>query len=124
MESLRYLYKIGKGPSSSHTMGPNKAAELFKKKYPEADFFRVILYGSLSETGKGHKTDEAVLQALEPTETEVVFAKPPYPDLPHENTLDFFAYRNGKEIGKDRVISIGGGNIRFEGQSEYDNPQV
>ena len=124
MESLRYLYKIGKGPSSSHTMGPNKAAEIFKKKYPDADFFKVILYGSLSETGKGHKTDEAVLQALEPTETEVIFAKPPYPDLPHENTLDFFAYLNGKEIGSNRVMSIGGGNIRFEGQSEYDNPEV
>ena len=99
MESLRYLYKIGKGPSSSHTMGPQKAAVIFKRNYPDADSFKVILYGSLSETGRGHKTDEAVLQALEPIKTEVVFARPPYPDLPHENTLDFYAFKNGEEIG-------------------------
>ena len=64
------------------------------------------------------------MQALEPIKTEVVFARPSYPDLPHENTLDFYAYKNGEEIGKSRVMSIGGGNIRFEGQDEYDNPQV
>ena len=54
MKSIRDIYKIGIGPSSSHTMGPERAAELFLQKHPEADTFRVILYGSLSKTGVGY----------------------------------------------------------------------
>lgn len=123
MESLRYLYKIGRGPSSSHTMGPDKAARLFKKTYADADEFKACLFGSLSDTGKGHKTDTAIIEAFEPLRCEVVFMKPPY-DIPHENTMDFYAYKDGKEIGKARVMSVGGGNIVFEGNSEHDNPQV
>ena len=82
MESLKYLYKIGRGPSSSHTMGPDKAARLFKAKHPDADAFRVLLYGSLSDTGKGHKTDVAILDALSPIRADVVFAGTP--DAPLE----------------------------------------
>ncbi len=57
MKSIREIYKIGKGPSSSHTMGPERAAKLFRAQHPEADGFTVILYGSLSKTGVGHGTD-------------------------------------------------------------------
>ena len=89
MESLRYLYKIGRGPSSSHTMGPDKAARLFKSMYPAADSFRVDLFGSLSETGRGHKTDEAIRDALQPVPAEVRFAGTPDTPLEHENTMDF-----------------------------------
>ena len=60
MKSIREIYKIGKGPSSSHTMGPERASQLFKRKYPEADCYRVILYGSLSKTGVGHGTDRVI----------------------------------------------------------------
>lgn len=115
MESLRYLYKIGRGPSSSHTMGPDRAACLFKAKYPQADKYTVYLYGSLSDTGKGHKTDVAIIEALAPTETEVVFAGMPSFPLPHENTMDFHAEKDGKEIGFARIMSVGGGNIVVEG---------
>lgn len=115
MESLRYLYKIGRGPSSSHTMGPDRAACLFKNKYPQADKYTVYLYGSLSDTGKGHKTDVAIIEALAPTETEVIFAGMPSFPLPHENTMDFHAEKNGKEIGFARIMSVGGGNIVVEG---------
>ena len=73
MKSLRELYKIGKGPSSSHTMGPNKAALIFKSENPDADYFKVILYGSLAKTGKGHRTDTAIYDALSPVETEIIF---------------------------------------------------
>ena len=59
MKSIREIYKIGKGPSSSHTMGPNKAAILFKSEHPDADKFKVELFGSLARTGKGHRTDTA-----------------------------------------------------------------
>ena len=115
MESLRYLYKIGRGPSSSHTMGPDRAAHLFKNKYPQADKYTVYLYGSLSDTGKGHKTDVAIIEALAPTETEVIFAGMPSFPLPHENTMDFHAEKDGKEIGFARIMSVGGGNIVVEG---------
>lgn len=124
MESLKYLYKIGRGPSSSHTMAPDKASRYFKDTYPEADEFKVVLYGSLSETGKGHKTDVAIVEALAPTQTQIVFAKPPYDDIPHANTMDFFAYKNGEEIGQSRIISVGGGNIEVEGNPSLANKQI
>ena len=66
MESLKELYKIGTGPSSSHTMGPKKAAEAFVKRASDADRYKVTLYGSLAATGKGHMTDVAILSVLEP----------------------------------------------------------
>lgn len=115
MQSLRELYKIGKGPSSSHTMAPFKASKLFREENPEADSFRAILYGSLAKTGKGHHTDEAILEGFGGIKTELVFDVTTE-DLPHENTVDFFAYKNGEEIGKMRVMSIGGGDFAIEGR--------
>ena len=124
MESLRELYKIGRGPSSSHTMGPAKAAQLFKALYPDADAFRVDLFGSLSATGKGHKTDVAVKDELSPIETEVRFAGLPDTPLEHENTMDFYALQNGKQIGSARILSVGGGEIRVVGKPQFDKPQI
>ncbi len=66
MQSLRELYKIGRGPSSSHTMGPERAVNVMKGRYPQADFFKVTLYGSLALTGRGHRTDEIIIQTFEP----------------------------------------------------------
>ena len=66
MESLKELYKIGHGPSSSHTMGPKKAAELFRERCSDVGAYRVTLYGSLAATGKGHLTDMAILDSLTP----------------------------------------------------------
>ena len=57
MKSIREVFKIGRGPSSSHTMGPEKAARIYRKEHPDAEAFRVKLYGSLCKTGKGHGTD-------------------------------------------------------------------
>ena len=98
MKSLKALYKIGKGPSSSHTMGPQRAARLFREKYPQADAFRVILYGSLSKTGVGHGTDRVLREVLSPLPTEIVFSKDS-PEGFHPNTMDFIALKDGKEIG-------------------------
>ena len=64
MKSLKTLYKIGRGPSSSHTMGPEKACKIVLSDFPAADFFRVVLYGSLSATGKGHLTDKVIEETL------------------------------------------------------------
>lgn len=74
MKSLTELYRIGRGPSSSHTMGPEKAAVIFKNRYPEADSFKVVLYGSLALTGEGHGTDRILRETLEKP-TEIVLTK-------------------------------------------------
>ncbi len=123
MKSIRELYTIGRGPSSSHTMGPGRAAALFRSEHPEADAFRVVLYGSLALTGKGHMTDKAVLEAMGDIPTEVVFDLETE-DLPHPNTLDFFAYAGGKETGQLRVLSVGGGAISIPGRPEVETPEI
>ncbi|MBQ7861213.1 MAG: L-serine ammonia-lyase, iron-sulfur-dependent, subunit alpha [Clostridia bacterium] len=124
MKSLKYLYKIGRGPSSSHTMGPEKAARFFKERNADADSYKVILYGSLSSTGKGHKTDEAILDVFEGTEINLVFGPHETDDLPHENTMDFYAYKNGKEIDFKRIMSVGGGQIVVEGDAEIEEEDI
>ena len=67
MKSIRQVYKIGRGPSSSHTMGPEKAASLVLLECPDADSYKVVLYGSLAKTGRGHKTDAAIADVLAPS---------------------------------------------------------
>ncbi len=123
MKSLKYLYKIGRGPSSSHTMGPDKAARYFKAEYPDAEEYKVILYGSLSGTGKGHKTDEAILDVFG-GDIEVVFGEVETEDLPHENTMEFFAYKKGEEIARQRIMSVGGGQIEIEGKPELSEEDI
>ena len=123
MKSIRDIYKIGKGPSSSHTMGPERAAKYFRAEHPEADAFRVILYGSLSKTGVGHGTDRVLKEVLSPLPTEIVFSKEELAGS-HPNTMDFIALKDGKEIGTLRVESIGGGDIKVPGQAHLDSPEV
>ena len=123
MKSIREIYKIGKGPSSSHTMGPERAAKLFKKDYPQADTYKVILFGSLSKTGVGHGTDTVIREVLSPVPTEIVFSKEDLPDH-HPNTMDLYAYKEDRQIGYLRIESIGGGDIRVPGQSVLDTPDV
>ena len=123
MKSIREIYKIGKGPSSSHTMGPERAAQLFQKKYPQADAFQVVLYGSLSKTGVGHGTDRVLRQVLSPLPTEIVFSNEELENA-HPNTLDFFALKDGKQIGTLRVESIGGGDIRIPGVQDAESEEV
>ncbi len=117
MKSLLHLYKIGHGPSSSHSMGPAYAAEEFRRRIGDAcDRIVVILYGSLAKTGKGHHTDYAVLSALEGIPTKVVFDVDT-DDLPHENTLDFTAYRGEDAVLTMRAVSVGGGDIEIVGEA-------
>ena len=122
MESITKLYKIGHGPSSSHTMGPLKAAQEFGSRHRDAASFTVTLYGALAGTGKGHMTDVAILGELTPiAPTEIIWQ----PDifLPfHPNGMTFRAFdRDGKEIEAQTVYSIGGGDIVHEGE---ERPQV
>ena len=117
MLSVKDIYKIGFGPSSSHTMGPAFSAKRFRDKYGDADEFKVELLGSLAKTGKGHGTDRAILQVLEPTKTRITF-NTQNNDLPHPNTMDFTAYKNGEVIGTMRALSVGGGDIEIIGDEE------
>ena len=117
MQTIRELFKIGKGPSSSHTMGPKRAAQIFKKNNKDADFFKVILYGSLAFTGKGHLTDYIIKETLKPVETIIEFDTKTQCEV-HPNTMDIFAYKNNEEIDRWRVYSVGGGTIKLEGR-EY-----
>ncbi len=123
MRSIRDIYKIGKGPSSSHTMGPERAARIFKSEHPDAEAFRVVLYDSLAKTGVGHGTDRVLREVLGPTPTEIVFSEQDPPDLPHPNTLDFFAVENGVESPRMRVQSVGGGDIVIEGRPSDPNEE-
>ncbi len=112
MQSLKYLYKIGMGPSSSHTMGPRKAAEQFAAAYPQAASFKVTLYGSLAATGKGHLTDFAIKEGFEPRPVTITWE--PTVFLPeHPNALRLQALDKAEhEIAQETVYSIGGGEIR------------
>ena len=124
MKSIRDIYKIGRGPSSSHTMGPQAAAMRFAREYPKAAKYKVILYGSLAKTGKGHMTDTAIMEILPATKTEIIFCKDNIP-LPHENTIDFFAYNiHGEELGTMRILSIGGGDILLDGETPDEKEDV
>lgn len=123
MKSLMELYKTGRGPSSSHTMGPEKACKVFMERNPEADSIRVVLYGSLSKTGKGHGTDTVIKKTFGdmPCEVEFNFTET---DLPHPNTMDMFAYRNGMVDDELRIMSVGGGRIEVPGSDLVDTPDV
>ena len=123
MKSIREIYKIGKGPSSSHTMGPERAARHFRDTTPDADAYRVILYGSLSKTGVGHGTDRVIRETLAPYPTEIVFSKEELTGC-HPNTMDFIGLKNGLQIAALRVESIGGGDIRVPGHPHLDSPEV
>jgi len=114
MESIRKIYKIGYGPSSSHTMGPRNAAKIFKNKNSNAQSYRVTLYGSLAATGKGHLTDVAIIEELQPVRTEIIW----YPDivLPfHPNGMKFEALMDNENVVDEWTIySIGGGDLADE----------
>ena len=123
MKSIREIYKIGKGPSSSHTMGPERAAQFFAKKYPQAESFQVTLYGSLNATGVGHGTDRVLKEVLGEERTKIVFSPEVWEGM-HPNTMDFSAFAEDLEIGHLRVESIGGGDIRFPGQKIAQGEEI
>ena len=116
MESLTELYKVGSGPSSSHTIGPERACLLMRKKYPNADAFAVTLYGSLAKTGKGHGTDTIIQKTFAPLPCNIDWDAE-NEEIPHPNTMDLTALCDGKEIGSLRIMSVGGGRIQIDGEA-------
>ena len=111
MESLRELYRIGRGPSSSHTMGPAKAAHQFAERHPEAESFRVTLYGSLAATGKGHMTDVAIIDELQKVAPVEIIWRPDEVLERHTNGMRFESIVGGNPTDNWLVFSVGGGKI-------------
>ena len=121
MKSITSVYKIGNGPSSSHTVGPFHAAQVFGQRYPDADAYEVTLYGSLAHTGEGHGTGKAIREGLPGAK---IIYDPEKTDLPHPNTMLFEAFKYGKKIASLRIFSIGGGSIRIENESSEEDKEV
>ncbi len=120
MQSLKELYRIGKGPSSSHTIGPERACKLFLRENPTATSYKVRLYGSLAKTGEGHGTG-LVIENVLPNVTVEYDEKT---DCPHPNTMDMIAYKDKAKVAQMRVYSVGGGAIKVEGRTDEDGAKV
>ena len=123
MKSLRELYTVGRGPSSSHTIGPTRACCLFREEHPDADRYEVALFGSLALTGRGHLTDVAVRDALAPVHTDILW-NTERTDLPHPNTMELRAYKNGALTGEMTALSVGGGAISIPGRPDTESPEA
>ncbi|MBE6777689.1 MAG: L-serine ammonia-lyase [Ruminococcaceae bacterium] len=116
MKSIKSIYKIGLGPSSSHTMAPSFAAARFFSMYSEADYIKVTLFGSLAKTGKGHGTDRAISETLADIKHDIFFDCESETPV-HPNTVEFIAFKSNEEIGKKQFFSIGGGEILAQGET-------
>jgi L-serine dehydratase len=117
MDSIRELFKIGYGPSSSHTMGPRKAAKMFCLRTPDAVSYRVSLFGSLAATGRGHLTDVAIAKAMHPKQVEFVWKIDELLPL-HPNAMRFEALNESLTVSDTwEVYSPGGGVISDNAKS-------
>ncbi len=124
MHSLRELFKVGTGPSSSHTMAPRTAAMQFRKRSMKASSYSVELYGSLAATGKGHLTDWVIIEALAPVPTGIIWSPEIVPEF-HSNGMKFIARDDGgKTIDEWMVYSVGGGALAEEGRTLGDERSV
>lgn len=123
MKSLKELYRIGPGPSSSHTLGPQRACKLFIEQFPNADHYHCDLFGSLSLTGKGHLTDYIIIETMKPKSCDVSFKVGE--NLKHPNTMMLFALdEHDQEIGKWTIYSVGGGAIEIEGIENNEGANI
>lgn len=124
MKSLRHLFRLGPGPSSSHTIGPYRAAKRFRELIEpfEVDKIRVTFYGSLALTGIGHASNKAIRSALFSYEIEEVFDCKTTP--PHPLTMDFEAFQGGESVKKCRYFSLGGGEISSEDDPEVNEKDI
>ncbi len=124
MESIRELYRIGTGPSSSHTMAPRSAAETFLKRNPDAAEYRITLYGSLAATGKGHLTDKAIHQVFANRSHQIIWE--PEVNLPrHPNGMLFETLdEKGSVTGSWKAYSIGGGAVLEEGAQAGETKKI
>lgn len=124
MKTIKDIYKIGKGPSSSHTMGPERICQIFRSKNIDATSFKVYLYGSLSKTGKGHGTDKVIIDTLSPIPVDVLFESRIEKFVTHPNTMKLEAYNNNDLVDTMIARSIGGGDIEIDGMDALTTPDI
>mgnify|MGYP004596080019 CR=1 FL=1 len=122
MESIKEIYKIGRGPSSSHTIGPERACKRLKALYPNANRYKITLFGSLAKTGKGHGTDVVITETLKPADVDIVFDNAT--QTPHPNTMRITAFEGENVLGENEVRSIGGGDIVFDNERAAEKKTV
>ncbi len=120
MRSLQELYRIGRGPSSSHTIGPERACQLFLSENPNATSFVVRLYGSLAKTGEGHGTGKIIKDVLKNVTVEYDEKTSCF----HPNTMELIAYMGATKGAGMRVYSVGGGAIRIEGRADTEGAEI
>ncbi len=120
MRSLKELYRIGKGPSSSHTIGPERACKVFLEENPTATSFTARLYGSLAKTGEGHGTGKVIESVLKNVEVIYDMETP----CPHPNTMELNAYMGTAKIAEMRIYSVGGGAVKIEGREDMEGAKV
>ena len=119
MQSIREIYKIGRGPSSSHTIGPERACLYMLSNYKAATAFDVTLFGSLAKTGEGHRTDYVIRQTFGKIPCQIR-KDTEKTDLPHPNTMAITALKNGEELGQKTFLSVGGGDLQILGETLPD----
>ena len=113
IKTCKDIFKIGNGPSSSHTMGPKAASIEFRKRYPNLTSVNVTIYGSLALTGRGHLTDYIIKTIFEDIECEVIFDLKT--DVEHPNTMKFVGYDKDGSMHEMTAVSVGGGDVEYDG---------
>lgn len=122
MKSIRYLFRIGNGPSSSHTIGPYRICRYIKVKYPKAVHVDVTLYGSFALTGRGHGTDKTITETLKPLTSKIVFDYKTKTE--HPNTLKAEIHMGDGSVETIWATSPGGGSIRINGETSAPEPEI
>ena len=122
MKSIRYLFRIGNGPSSSHTIGPYRICRYIKAKYPKAVHVCVTLYGSFALTGRGHGTDKTITETLKPLTSKIVFDYKTKTE--HPNTLKADIHMEDGTVDTIWATSPGGGSIRINGETSAPEPEI
>ncbi len=120
MQSLKNFYTVARGPSSSHTTGPERAAKLFRARHPQADKFQVVMYGSLGKSGRIFSTDSLIRNVFLPVSTEIIFDLDTE-NLPHPNTMKFTSFKDGKITDEKFIVSVGGGAVEVCGEDVCEN---
>ena len=125
MHSIITLYKVGNGPSSSHTIGPKVASQFIIDKYKDCDYVKVTLFGSLAFTGKGHLTDYIIEKTFNENNIKVdICFNYEILDLEFPNTMHFEIYKNNIILGEETIFSIGGGLIKVKDFENVEEKEV
>ena len=122
MKSIRYLFRIGNGPSSSHTIGPYRICRYIKAHYPKAIHVCVTLYGSFALTGRGHGTDKTIVETLKPITSKIIFDYKSKVD--HPNTMKCDIHMEDGSVETLMAVSPGGGSIRINGEKNAPEPEI